>query len=79
VKVSLTQGQFDLLVDFIFNLGDGRLASSTLLKDLNAGKYVEVAQQLLMRDHSWARKFEMRREVEFKLWSAGVASQAHVA
>jgi len=32
VKAPLTQGQFDALVDFTFNLGSGRLASSTLLK-----------------------------------------------
>ena len=36
VKVPLTQGQFDALVDFTFNLGAGRLADSTLLVDLNA-------------------------------------------
>ena len=39
VKVPLTQGQFDALVDFAFNLGAGRLATSTFLKDLNAGKF----------------------------------------
>ena len=31
VKVALTQGQFDALVDFVFNLGAERLACSTLL------------------------------------------------
>jgi lysozyme len=29
VKVALTQGQFDALVDFCFNLGSGRLASNS--------------------------------------------------
>jgi lysozyme len=38
VKVQLTQGQFDALVDFCFNLGAGRLASSTLLKILNTSR-----------------------------------------
>ena len=33
VKVALTQGQLDALVDFCFNLGAGRLASSTLLRE----------------------------------------------
>ena len=39
VKVALTQGQFDALVDFCFNLGAGRLAGSTLLRELNVGNY----------------------------------------
>lgn len=37
VTVPLTQGQFDALVDFVFNLGDGAFQSSTLLKLINAG------------------------------------------
>jgi lysozyme len=36
VTVPLTQGEFDALVDFVFNLGSGNFASSTLLKKLNA-------------------------------------------
>lgn len=39
VKVPLTQGQFDALVSWTFNLGVKRLAESTLLRKLNAGDY----------------------------------------
>lgn len=39
VKVPLTQGQFDALVDFTFNLGGGALERSTLLKLLNDKNY----------------------------------------
>ncbi|MBS1815754.1 MAG: lysozyme [Acidobacteria bacterium] len=39
VKVPLDQGQFDALCDFVFNLGSGKLRSSTLLQKLNAGDY----------------------------------------
>jgi lysozyme len=35
ITVSLTQGQFDALVDFQFNTGG--LAGSTLLRDVNSG------------------------------------------
>ena len=37
VKVSLTQGQFDALVSFAYNVGIGKLQDSTLLRKLNAG------------------------------------------
>lgn len=36
VKIALSQEEFDALVDFVFNLGVGNFASSTLLKKLNA-------------------------------------------
>ena len=71
VKVQLTQGQFDALVDFCFNLGPGRLAASSLLEDLNAGKYDEAARQLLLWDHAAGREIaalKARREAEATLW-----------
>jgi lysozyme len=71
VKVPLMQGQFDALVDFVFNLGSGRLAASTLLKMLNASNYAGAAQQLLKWDHSGAVEvagLKTRREAEAKLW-----------
>jgi lysozyme len=72
VKVTVTQGQFDALVDFIFNLGAGRLASSTLLKYLNAGRYDAAAWELLAWDHAGSREIaslKARREAEFQLWN----------
>jgi len=45
VKVSLSQAQFDALVSFTFNLGGSALASSTLLKKLNAKDYYGARQQ----------------------------------
>lgn len=45
VTVPLTQGQFDALCSFVFNLGAGRLRDSTLLRLLNQGKYGEAAAQ----------------------------------
>jgi lysozyme len=47
VTVPLTQGQFDSLTSFVFNLGAGAFKGSTLLADLNAGQYDDAADQLL--------------------------------
>jgi lysozyme len=77
VKVPLTQGQFDALVDFVFNLGVGRLASSTLLKYLNTGKYDAAAWELLAWDHAASREIgslKARREAEFQLWNPHAAA-----
>jgi lysozyme len=73
VKVALTQGQFDALVDFCFNLGAGRLAGSTLLKELNAGRYEDAGRQLLAWDHAGGQMnagLEARRQAELRLWNA---------
>lgn len=47
VTVPLTQGQFDALVSFVYNLGPGALAKSTLLSRLNAGDYPGAADEFL--------------------------------
>jgi len=47
VTVPLTQGQFDALVSFVFNLGGGNFRSSTLLKKLNIGHYDDVPEQIM--------------------------------
>ena len=35
ITVEISQNQYDAVADFCFNLGQGRLASSTLLRDIN--------------------------------------------
>jgi len=45
VKVPLTDGQADALIDFAFNLGCGALAQSTLLRLLNAGDVAGASAQ----------------------------------
>jgi lysozyme len=45
VDVSLTQAEFDALVDFTFNVGAGAFRGSTMLRLLNAGNYAEAAAE----------------------------------
>jgi len=82
VKVALTQGQFDALVDFCFNLGAGRLAGSTLLRALNAGRYDPAAEQLLLWDLAGGEVnlgLKARREAELRLWKSGAQTRAAAA
>ncbi|MDE3188058.1 MAG: lysozyme [Acidobacteriota bacterium] len=82
VKVTLSQGQFDALVDFVFNLGAGRLAESRLLAELNAGRYDAAGGQLLRWDHAGEGEvagLKSRREAELRLWSGGESGRQAVA
>ncbi len=45
VKVPLNQNQFDALVSFVYNIGEGAFQKSTLLRLLNARKYEEASAQ----------------------------------
>ena len=71
VTVQLTQGQFDALVSFAYNLGLGSFRTSTLLKMLNDGHYANAGLQLLR----WTKNdgVEMaglvrRRKAELKMF-----------
>lgn len=58
VAVPLTQGQFDALVSFAYNLGEAKLRSSTLLKLLNAGDYDGARKQINRWVYSNGKKLE---------------------
>ena len=73
VTVALTQNQYDALVSFAFNVGDGAFRSSTLLKRLNAGDYTAVPDQLMKWTKAGGRVNDgliTRRRNEAKLWVA---------
>ena len=47
--VCKTQGSFDALVDFVFNIGTGKLDSSTLLKKIRTGASEAVIRKEFSR------------------------------
>ena len=49
-RALITQSMFDALCCFVYNVGSGRYANSTLLKDLNASKYLDAASGFLQYD-----------------------------
>jgi lysozyme len=72
VHVTITQGQFDALVDFCFNVGAGNLASSTLLKELNEGEFAVAGLELLRWDYAGSAPnpgLKARRTAELQLWT----------
>lgn len=52
VKVALDDGQYEALVDFDFNAGDGALNNSTVLKLVNVGNFNAVPAALMQWDHT---------------------------
>ena len=75
VAVSLNQNQFDALVSFVFNVGEGAFRGSTLLKLLSQGQYDDVPAQLRrwIRDNGHVvQGLVNRREKEIALWSTPV-------
>lgn len=71
VEVDLTQGQFDALVDFSYNIGSGALRKSTLLKLLNDGDYEGAGLEFCKWVKGGGRTLPglvKRRTVEYALW-----------
>lgn len=71
VHVPLSQHQFDALVSFVFNVGAGAFAKSTMLRCINAVKFTDAALQF--GRWVWAggrilRGLERRRLAEQAVW-----------
>lgn len=74
VKTPLTQMQYDALISFTFNTGEGNFAKSTLLKKINKGECVAAGKEFLKWDKSNGkvlRGLTKRRQGEMTMWLSG--------
>lgn len=79
VKVPLAQNQFDACVSLCFNIGEGAFSRSTLVRELNKGRYDAVPNQFMRWVYAGGKKFrglERRRAAEAELWNDVVAEPA---
>lgn len=73
IKVPLTGNQHAALASFAFNLGEGNLAKSTLLRKLNAGDYAGAGFEFLKWNKAKGRVLPglvRRRRAEMELFLA---------
>jgi lysozyme len=72
VTSALNQDQFDAMVSWVYNLGNGNLNTSTLLKVLNNGDYDAVPAQIMRWNKAGGKVLEgltRRRKAEADLFS----------
>jgi lysozyme len=73
ISVPLTDGQFDALVSFTFNLGAGALQRSTLRRKVNCEEHEDAATEFLRWVWAGGRKLNgliRRRQAEAALYQS---------
>ena len=71
VNVPLSQNQFDAIVSWVFNLGNGNLRASTMLKVINSGDHAGVPAQIKRWNKAGGKVLDglvRRREAEALLY-----------
>lgn len=71
IDVPLTQGQFDALVSFTYNVGGGALQRSTLRRKINRQEHEDVPDELMRWVRAGGRKLNgliRRRQAEGLLY-----------
>lgn len=74
----LSQSELDAYTSFVFNVGPGNFARSTLLKNLNAGDHIAACNQLIRWDRAGGVRLPgltIRRQEERTLCLRDIQSQ----
>ena len=76
VAITLSQNEFNALVDFVFNVGVGNFTTSTLLRRLNVGDIVGAANEFQRWDMAGGKHLAglMRRRLAEKAMFNGPRS-----
>lgn len=72
-RKNITQGQYDALCSFAYNIGEGNFRGSNLLKKVNSGKYNEAANEFDKWVYGGKKKLPglvERRAIEKKLFTS---------
>lgn len=72
VKVPLSQGQYDALASFVYNLGESNFVNSTLLKKLNQRDYNGASREILkwkIKNDKVSEGLVKRRAQEYRLFN----------
>lgn len=72
IRMPLTDGQFDALCSFTYNLGAGALQRSTLRRKVNRGEHGEVPAEFMRWVWAGGRRLKgllRRREAEARLYA----------
>lgn len=73
VRVPLTQGQFNALVSFVYNCGEGAFRKSSILRKLNAGNYTGARASFdlyVMSKGERMNGLQRRRDAEQVMWDS---------
>ena len=70
--VKLSQGEYDLYMDFTYNFGIGNWQSSSMLRNLKSGQYVQACKSLLKWKFAAGRNCSIRSNGCYGVWTRQV-------
>lgn len=70
--VKLSQGEYDLYMDFTYNFGIGNWQSSSMLSNLKTGQYKQACKALLRYKFASGRNCSIRSNGCYGLWTRQV-------
>ncbi|AOA58287.1 glycoside hydrolase family protein [Acinetobacter larvae] len=70
--VKVSQAEYDLYMDFVYNFGIGNWQSSSMLRNLKAGQYTQACKSLLLYKFSSGRNCSIRSNGCYGVWTRQV-------